>query len=300
MQKEQKIRSVVTHYRDFHADDVFAIAIIKILFPKINITRAEFNDKKTIEKADIRVDIGGKYNPETLDFDNHQSEGAGFRDNSIPYASCGLVWHHFGMEIVKDLTIFEEIDKKIIQTIDAVDNGVEISEVKIIRPYTISDYIFSLNPQWPDENLKNFDKKFKYAVEFAVHVLNTEIDKIRRRLDSEIKLKEYIIKNDNKNYLIIEEDLPWKDYVISNTSYKFVIKHDSITKRWNINAVPLIVDSFDTRDSFPKNWSGLRGEELERVSGVNGAIFCHRGLFFAVAKTKENAIELVERALNIR
>lgn len=297
---EKKIKSVVTHYRDFHADDVFGVAIIKMVFPKIKVIRSEYNNFAAINSADIRLDIGGKYDPETLCFDHHQPEGAGLRQNGIPYASCGLVWHYFGVDITKDERIFEEIDKKIIQTIDAIDNGVEISEVKIIRPYTISDYIMSLNPQWPDEKLKNFDKNFEYAVEFAINVLKTEIEKIKRRLFSEEKLKEYIYMNNQKDYLIIYENLPWKDYIIQNTRYKYVIMHDSITKNWNIVAVPIMLDSFDTRHNFPKSWSGLKGGELEARTGVTGAIFCHRKLFFAVARSEEAAIELVEKALNQR
>ena len=294
---DKNIRSVATHFRDFHADDVFAVAILKMLFPKIKVYRVEYRDTQAQQKADVRVDIGRKYDARTLDFDHHQPEGAGIRSNGISYASCGLVWKHFGRDITKDETIYEEIDKKIIQTLDAIDNGIEISEVKIIRPYTISDYIFSLNPSWPDENLKNFDARFEVAVEFAMHVLRTEIEKIRKRLLSEKELMKYIDLNKSKDYLIIYESLPWQEYVINKTKYKYVIKYDEITDVWNINAVPMMTGSFDTRHSFPMAWAGLSGKSLEEKSGINGAIFCHKGLFFAVAKTKEAAIEMVEKSI---
>jgi len=294
---ETKIKSVVTHYRDFHADDVFAVAILKMVNPKIKVIRCEYADKKNIDSADIRVDIGGKYDPKTLDFDHHQPDGAGVRDNGIPYASCGLVWHHFGKELTEDDRVYREIDKKIMQTLDAIDNGMEISEVKIIRPYTISDYIMSLNPQWPDEDLKNFDEGFDYAVEFARHVLETEIEKIKRRLLGEEKLKEYINSDINDNYLVLDANLPWREYVIEHTKYKYVIKYDKITDSWQIYAVPIMIGSFDTRHNFPKKWSGLKGKELESETDIEGAVFCHRNLFFAVAKTRESAIKMVEKAL---
>src|SRR4051812_13143050 len=101
-----KIKRVVTHYRDFHADDVFGIAVIKMLFPKVEVIRSEYADMNKINAADIKVDIGGKYDSEKLEFDHHQPEGAGFRENGIPYASCGLVWNHFGMELTGDIRIF--------------------------------------------------------------------------------------------------------------------------------------------------------------------------------------------------
>jgi len=51
------------------------------------------------------------------------------------------------------------------------------------------------------------------------------------------------------------------------------------------------------RKNFPKLWAGLRDEELQNVTGVPDAIFCHRGLFLAIAKSKEGAIKLAQIAV---
>ena len=48
---------------------------------------------------------------------------------------------------------------------------------------------------------------------------------------------------------------------------------------------------------FPKSWSGKRGEELAEITGVKDAVFCHNDIFFAVAKSKEGAIELAKKAI---
>ena len=55
--------------------------------------------------------------------------------------------------------------------------------------------------------------------------------------------------------------------------------------------------TFNNRKNFPQDWAGLRDEELQKVTQVSDAIFCHRGLFLAVAKSKEGAIALAEKAL---
>ena len=52
------------------------------------------------------------------------------------------------------------------------------------------------------------------------------------------------------------------------------------------------------RKPFPDAWRGLKDEALAEVSGVKTAIFCHKAGFFAVAKTKEDAIKLAEKAVN--
>jgi len=41
----------------------------------------------------------------------------------------------------------------------------------------------------------------------------------------------------------------------------------------------------------------LQDEELQKVSGVSDAVFCHRALFMVVAKSRAGAIQLAELAL---
>jgi len=55
--------------------------------------------------------------------------------------------------------------------------------------------------------------------------------------------------------------------------------------------------TFINRKNFPKPWAGLRDEELANVSGVRDAVFCHRGLFLAVAQSKEGAVKLAQIAV---
>ncbi len=53
-------------------------------------------DEALLAAADVRVDIGGRSDPASGDFDHHQRGGAGERANGIRYASFGLVWRHHG------------------------------------------------------------------------------------------------------------------------------------------------------------------------------------------------------------
>jgi uncharacterized UPF0160 family protein len=93
----KKIINVVTHNGNFHPDEVFACATILIWAQKtknrIRITRSR--DGKTIEKADLVIDVGGIYDEKIGRFDHHQRGGAGARKDKsglhIPYASFGLV-----------------------------------------------------------------------------------------------------------------------------------------------------------------------------------------------------------------
>ena len=79
-----------THAGKFHADDVFATALLQIIRPDIRITRGfvvpdDFDG--------IVYDIGFGM------FDHHQ-EPREYRANGIPYAAFGLLWRVLGPGLV--------------------------------------------------------------------------------------------------------------------------------------------------------------------------------------------------------
>ena len=71
-----------THAGKFHADDVFATALLQILRPDIKITRG-FTVPDDFDG--IVYDIGFGM------FDHHQ-EPREYRANGVPYAAFGLLW----------------------------------------------------------------------------------------------------------------------------------------------------------------------------------------------------------------
>ena len=66
---------------------------------------------------------------------------------------------------------------------------------------------------------------------------------------------------------------------------------------WGVGLVPTGEGQFQDRMKLPEAWAGLRDEELAKVTGVPDAVFCHRALFLAVAKSKEGALALAKLAL---
>ena len=289
------MKKIAVHSGSFHADDVFAVGILRLIYPKLKVIRTR--DPEELKKVDARIDVGGKYNPEKNDYDHHQREGAGERDNGILYASTGLIWKHFGKKLVSNDIIWKNIDEKIIQYIDADDSGIKTYTSEKLKPYTISAAIAGFNPPWPNsKNPKLFAKNFEEAVKFATRIMNGEIG----RMEGKFKGKEIIMKEaaDAKDYIILDEYIPWKKVSVEETDLKFVIYKNDMDNKWMAVAVPKSMDSFENRKSFPMRWGGLMDEELEKVSGVKGAIFCHRALFIVAAKSKKGIIEMVEKALS--
>ena len=286
------MKTVITHDGTFHTDEVMAIAILTLAYPKIKIIRTR-NEKK-FSKADLRIDAGDKYNPLTGDFDHHQKEFKEKRNNGIPYASAGLIWKHYGNKITKSKKVLEYIDKKIIQGIDAGDNGIQTYSYKNVEPYTLYNLIISFNLDWKLNKMTE-DQAFSKAVDLMKDVLKREINSIQAELSSEKKLLKLISKT-NKEYLVIDSKLFWRKTLINKSKIKFVIRQQE-DKIWFISAVPIKENSFESRALFPKKWGGLSTDKLPHVSGVEDALFCHKNLFAASAKSKEGAIQMVELAL---
>ena len=53
----------------------------------------------------------------------------------------------------------------------------------------------------------------------------------------------------------------------------------------------------ESKKPFPEGWAGQKDEDLEKVSGVSGAKFCHNGRFLCVAENKQSAIELAKLSI---
>ncbi len=286
---------IAVHNGVFHADEVFAIAILRMIYPDVELIRTR--DEMELASADFRIDVGGVCCPETGDYDHHLVEGAGFRENGIPYASCGLIWYYFGMKLVQSEYQFNHIDQKIIQSIDAVDNGFSNGEEHLdFKMFNVSDIIDSCNPSWYRDDLTE-DAAFNNAVNFAVIILENEI---RKAIGFETA-KDFVndaIKNAvDDRYIVLDKYCPWQ-YIVNENSRILYVVFPSTTGDWLVRTVPKKSGSFNARKPLPRKWAGTRTLDLTAITGVLDAVFCHPACFIAGAKTKEGAIKLTELALN--
>ena len=52
--------------------------------------------------------------------------------------------------------------------------------------------------------------------------------------------------------------------------------------QYRVNTVRTSMDSFESRRNLPEAWAGLRGKDLDAVSGINGGVFVHKGRFLGI------------------
>lgn len=131
---------IAPHNGSFHADEVFAIATLLLLDEPLEIVRTR--DEALMATCDLRVDVGLRSDPATGDFDHHQRGGAGERPDGIRYASFGLVWKHYGERVCGDAAVAAKVDEKLVQIVDANDNGQTLFESRVdgVVPVTSTVY----------------------------------------------------------------------------------------------------------------------------------------------------------------
>jgi uncharacterized UPF0160 family protein len=294
--------TIAAHNGEFHADDVFAVATLKIFLVNVagvdtgDIRIVRTRDSLVIENADYVVDVGAVYDPAKNRFDHHQTGGAGERANGIPYASFGLVWKTYGEQIAGSAEAAQIIDEKVVQPIDASDNGVSITKEIFsgIRYYSLSSLISSMNPTW-NERSESIDEIFVKAVELAESILWREITVAQNNVAGFSFARDAYEKSPDKRVIILDQKYPCERLYMKLPEPLFIIyPKDGV---WRIKAIKKSDDVFENRKDLPSAWAGKSGAELEQVSGVSGALFCHNKLFMAAAKTREAAVAMAEIAL---
>ena len=189
--------TIATHSGTFHADDLFALASLKMLLlgrgleeDKIKIVRTR--DEEKIRSADYVADVGGIHNPEKNRFDHHQKGGAGERDNGIPYAAFGLIWKTYGEEITGSEESAGRIDERLVQTIDALDNGIDVVDRSVSglpHLYLLQSAFGSFHPTWKEKGHSITEAFFK-ALVFAESILKREIAHEEAQVEAFLKIEE--------------------------------------------------------------------------------------------------------------
>ena len=288
----------ITHAGTMHADEVFATAFLDLYNKDIEVMRVSEVEKAKIRKDAIVYDIGrGKY--------DHHQEDAKVRENGIKYSSLGLLFEEFGKDYLKQEKI-EDIDevyigmeKELIEAIDAIDNGVF---PEIVAPYkvkTISDIIKLFNPSFGSKEKE--EEQFIKAVEVAKQIwqetLYSVIGKVKAK---KIVLEK--IKNEKKDYLELEEYLPYEETLLKTEEgdHLLFVMYPSNRGGYGIKTIKKSLEDKTDRMLFPESWAGLENKELEKVSNIKDISFCHSGRFLVTCKTKEAAYQVLDQLLSTK
>ncbi len=295
----QANKKLITHNGSFHTDDIFAAAVLSIYLEskgeKFEIIRTR--DEEIIKTGDYIFDVGGVYDAEKNRFDHHQTGGAGQNPHGLEYSSLGLVWEKFGADVAPGEQAAKIIEKKLCAPIDAWDNGQDLVEsTQEVAPYYLQHIFYAMLPTWKESD-QNLDEIFLECVALARTVLAREIVQARDMVEAEEKIIEVYQNSTDKKIIVLDKNYPFEYVLIKYPEPLFVVYPRKAGDSWGAKAVRKNPKIFENRKNFPASWAGLRDLELQKISGVADAMFCHRALFTAVAKTKEGAIKLAQIAV---
>lgn len=136
---------------------------------------------------DIVVDVGGVYDPDRHRYDHHQATFEESWNNSpddiTKLSSAGLVYRHFGREIITNAVkdnwgvtlegdrlekVYRKVYKKLILEVDALDNGISEGEnMKYYISTGLGSRIARTNPEWNAPRSKTQHGQFKKAMKIA-------------------------------------------------------------------------------------------------------------------------------------
>ncbi|MCM8536289.1 MAG: MYG1 family protein [Lentisphaeraceae bacterium] len=286
-----------SHSGKFHADDVFAIAALSLLHPDYKILRSRKSEDWA--KCDYLVDVGGVYDHANKIYDHHFKNGPTYEDG-LPMSSIGLVWKHYGSEICQSPEIAERICWKFIRTLDAHDNGIELT-TKADNGFSVGDVsVSSLVAVMNPTDFSKADEVFEQEVNRAREVLKAYIAKAQKWFASKQETVDSIKRAnaEGKRYLEVSENCNFMEHLLSTEEGKnilFVMYPND--EKWYARTVSEKLGSFNDRKSFPNEWAGLRDEGFSEIANIPDGVFCHHSCFICGSHSHESTTKLVQQAI---
>ena len=165
----------------------------------------------------------------------------------------------------------------------------------------------------PDQVQKAEDDRFLQASELMGSVFLRKLKYYHRNwLPARSEVREVYAarkRNDLEGKIMaFERGVPWKDHLYTleaeNPNEQPVVyvlypegQHED--SRWRIQAVPVTKDSFESRKPLPEAWRGMRDDDLDKVTGVEGGIFVHASGFIGGNKSRQGAMAMAKKALGL-
>jgi uncharacterized UPF0160 family protein len=279
-------RNLCVHDGVFHADEVTAAALLLFfgLIDREGIIRSR--NPATIARSYYVCDVGGIYDPKRRRFDHHQSDYKG------ELSSAGMILAYLKETSILDDQFYHYLNNALILGVDAHDNG---RLPQIVGLCTFSHMIAAFNPVHHEASEQEQDKAFYQAVDLTI----SHLQHLQERFSYDLVCRKVVQEAMDRGrlYLEFEHSIPWFESFFAlggeNHSALFIIMPTK--EGYKLRGIPPnYIERMKVRLPLPQEWAGLLDDDLKRVSKIEGAMFCHKGRFTSVWKTKEDALKALK------
>jgi len=321
-----------THDGAFHCDEVLACTMLRHTKQFENAVIVRSRKPDILKQCNTVVDVGAVYDADKLLFDHHQPEFQGTMTTSIAsygtrLSSAGLVYKHFGMEVIKKLVpelsaedaavVYDCVYKYFVEHIDGGDNGVaewrSESGEKLVRNYrtttSLAARVGNLHPRWNQESSDAlYNKLFVKAMEMVEAEFLEKVDFWGRawlpaRAIVQQSLQERLDVHPSGKIMKLKAFCPWMEHLFDlerlmkcEGQVLYVLFAD-VKAGWRVRAVGVEGQSYENRKSLP--WKGLRDDELSKEAGIPGCVFVHASGFIGGHQDYQGALKMATKALEL-
>lgn len=207
-------------------------------------------------------------------------------------------------------SIFVKIYQSFIQEIDGIDNGVpQFDGEPQYRINThLSNRVKTFNPGWMDNKTPaEVDELFHQAKEYVGKEFDDKVQYfgtawLPARIIVEKAVENRFKVHESGEIIELGQFCPWQEHLreiekdLDGVEIKYVL-FNSGAEDFRVQCVPVKEGSFVCRKFLNKKWFGIRDDELEKVSGIEGIKFCHVTGFIGGHKTRDGTLKMAEMSL---
>jgi len=324
------------HGGKFHLDDVLCCYLMSSLYGerlgnKVFIHRS-IEAGKDLGNCDFVMDVGMEYDHFKRHYDHHQKDfNETYKNRSIKLSASGLIWRHYGEEIVRTLltdlkdfkykltihkirAITDKIYDSMLSFVDARDNGLnQYAEPITQKPNYIDNsnlgYFVSLfNEAWyedltPEQTLERFKQAMVIVGEYFMKVFIKSVYSIQAQKIVDQAYKErFKYRSDGRVLVLESSSVPvniFKLNLKTDPKILYIVGYNKDRKQYSALAVNETGDNYKTILPFPKEWCGLPEEELIKVSGIPDSTFVHSTGFLACNKTLKGILLMIDQSIKM-
>ena len=281
-----KSRRVGIHDGPFHADEVTACALL-ILADRVDIDQiVRTRDPTVLDDCEYVCDVGGIYDPAIKRFDHHQSDYTG------SFSSAGMILKYLHEEQAFSDLEFKALNESLVIGVDAHDNG----KAELVPGHcSFSNVVSNYMPIERGSSSKEGERAFREALEFVVGHVKRLLARVHYIESCRSTVKAAM--DQSGDCMFFEDNIPWLENYFEmggeDHPARFIVMPSG--DHWKLRGVPPSWDDrMSVREPLPEAWAGLLEGQLKEATGIDGALFCHKGRFISVWETKEDALKAYE------